>query len=71
MSLDYDVVVTHNSQKGVVYKSIVNRPGVLYKSIANTPGIFRSKWSTNFIKNFTVFRIRTVRENNLLNIYII
>ena len=60
MSLDYDVVVRHNSQKGV-----------LYKSIANTPGIFRSKWSTNFIKNFTVFRIRTVRENSLLNIYII
>lgn len=70
MSLDYDVVVTHNLQKGVVYKSISNIP-VLYKSIANTPSVFRSKWSTNFIKNFTVFRIRTVRENNLLNIYII
>lgn len=43
MSLDYDVVVTHNSQKGVVYKSIAHMPGVLYKSIANKPGIFRSK----------------------------
>ena len=68
MSLDYDVVVKHNSQKGVVYKS--HMPGVLYKSIANTPSAFRSKWSTNFIKNFIVFRIRT-RENHLINIYII
>ena len=60
MSLDYDVVVTYNSRKGV-----------LYKSIADTPSVFRSKWSSKFIKKFTVFRIRTIREKSLINIYII
>ena len=58
MSLDYDVVVVHSSC-------------IMYKGITDTPS-FRSKWSAKFIKNFTVlFKIRTARENNLLNIYII